>query len=106
MNSLAERLRQARKEKGLTQQEVAVRAGTTQDIVQKIENKKILRPRNIEDIARAVDRSPAWLLFGVEALDSLDSESVQFAVDYANLPEDQKAIIKATLQAVKNTKSG
>ena len=41
------RLRSARREKGLTQDQLAKEAGTNQAVIQKIENGKSLRPRQI-----------------------------------------------------------
>lgn len=58
------RLRYARREKGLTQDELAKEAGTNQAVIQKIENGKSLRPRNIMDIAKVLNINPAWLQFG------------------------------------------
>lgn len=58
------RLRSARRDKGLTQDELAKEAGTNQAVIQKIENGKSLRPRNIMDIAKVLNVNPAWLQFG------------------------------------------
>ncbi|MEJ1392116.1 MAG: helix-turn-helix transcriptional regulator [Candidatus Sedimenticola sp. (ex Thyasira tokunagai)] len=58
------RLRQLRKEAGLTQQQLAIRAGTNQAVIQKIENGHSLRPRVLADLAHALQVNPAWLQFG------------------------------------------
>ena len=58
------RLRSARREKGLTQDQLAKEAGTNQAVIQKIENGKSLRPRQIMQIAEVLDVNPAWLQFG------------------------------------------
>ncbi|MEJ1422089.1 MAG: helix-turn-helix transcriptional regulator, partial [Candidatus Sedimenticola sp. (ex Thyasira tokunagai)] len=42
---ISTRLRETRKAAGLTQVQLAVRAGTIQAVIQKIENGKSLRPR-------------------------------------------------------------
>ena len=58
------RLRKARRDKGLTQQQLATEAGTNQAVIQKIENGFSLRPRNIMQIAEVLKVNPAWLQFG------------------------------------------
>jgi transcriptional regulator with XRE-family HTH domain len=58
------RLRSARREQGLTQDELAKEAGTNQAVIQKIENGKSLRPRQIMRIAEVLGVNPAWLQFG------------------------------------------
>ncbi len=58
------RLRTARRDKGLTQERLAQKAGTNQAVIQKIENGKSLRPRQIMQIAEVLDVNPAWLQFG------------------------------------------
>ncbi|MEJ1296368.1 MAG: helix-turn-helix transcriptional regulator [Candidatus Sedimenticola sp. (ex Thyasira tokunagai)] len=58
------RLRQLRTEAGLTQVQLAVRAGTNQAVIQKIENGVSLRPRVLADLAYTLQVNPAWLQFG------------------------------------------
>ncbi|MES9926977.1 MAG: helix-turn-helix transcriptional regulator, partial [Candidatus Thiodiazotropha sp. 6PDIVS] len=43
MDTLGSRLRRKRRERGWTQEELALRAGTNQAVIQKIENGKSLR---------------------------------------------------------------
>ncbi len=64
--SIAERLIDARKEKGLTQARLGEKSGTNQAVIQKIENGRSLMPRSIMRIAKALDVNPAWLMFGSE----------------------------------------
>ena len=66
--NLGQRMRQRRQEKGWTQEQLAVRAGTNQAVIQKIENGKSLRPRKIDQIAAVLDVS-------VEAVESLLSRA-------------------------------
>jgi len=58
------RLRTARREKGFTQDQLAREAGTNQAVIQKIENGKSLRPRQIMQISEVLNVNPAWLQFG------------------------------------------
>lgn len=76
-------------------------ADTSQDVIQKIENGKSLRPRNIDKIAKALDVSPAWLQFGHAELDALDKQSIEIAVKASELPPEHRKIILATIQALK-----
>lgn len=61
---LGARLRQTRHSAGLTQTQLAVRAGTNQAVIQKIENGNSRRPRVLVDIAVVLDVNPAWLQMG------------------------------------------
>lgn len=59
-----ERLRQARQTLGLTQQQLADKAGTNQAVIQKIENGHSIRPRVLVELGVALEVNPAWLQFG------------------------------------------
>ena len=96
--TLAERLRRARKQKGWSQEFLAQRADTSQAVIQKIENGKSLRPRNIERIAAALDVRPAWLMFGVNEVEDLDEEAVQVARAWARLKEPERSAMKETIR--------
>src|SRR5210317_875782 len=65
-SGLGARMRKRRKDLGWTQTELADKVGTSQAVIQKIENGKSLRPRILEELARSLDVKPAWLMFGVE----------------------------------------
>ena len=58
---LGARMRSRRKDLGWTQTELADKVGTSQAVIQKIENGKSLRPRILEELARALDVKPAWV---------------------------------------------
>jgi transcriptional regulator with XRE-family HTH domain len=58
------RLRSVRRENGFTQDQLARETGTNQAVIQKIENGKSLRPRQIMRIAEVLNINPAWLQFG------------------------------------------
>lgn len=61
---VGERLRLARREKGLTQDQLGKDSGTNQAVIQKIENGRSHRPRQIMQIAAVLQVNPAWLQFG------------------------------------------
>ena len=96
--TLADRLRRARKQKGWSQEFLAQRADTSQAVIQKIENGKSLRPRNIEHIADALDVRPAWLMFGVNEVENLDEEAVQVARAWTRLKEPERSAMKETIR--------
>ena len=98
LETLADRLRRARKQKGWSQEFLARRADTSQAVIQKIENGKSLRPRNIERIAEALDVRPAWLMFGVNEVEDLDEEAVQVARAWNRLKEPERSAMKETIR--------
>ncbi len=98
MDTLGSRLRRKRRERGWTQEELALRAGTNQAVIQKIENGKSLRPRKIDEIAQVLDVNPAWLMFGEEASSTiLDEEATEVAKAWNHLPEPIRSRIKRNI---------
>lgn len=66
MTSLAERVKRAREELGMTQSDLARAAGVKPGTIAFIENGTTRNPIRLLDIARALNRSPRWLMDGVE----------------------------------------
>ncbi|MEY0543937.1 LexA family protein [Providencia rettgeri] len=62
--SLATRVKQRRTELSLTQVELAERAGISQQSVESIENGRTRKPRNIIELAKALQCNPEWLVNG------------------------------------------
>lgn len=62
--NIGERMRMARRERGMTQSELGQLSGTNQAVIQKIENGGSLRPRDIMRISHILQVNPAWLQFG------------------------------------------
>ena len=89
--TLATRLRSARKRLKWSQQDLANRAGTTQAVIQKIENGKSLRPRNIVAIAEALEVEPAWLMFGASETAELSPEAIEVAKAWSELSEPDRS---------------
>ncbi len=96
-DSLAARLRDARLGKGWSQEYLASRAETSQAVIQKIENGKSLRPRNIERIADALGMAPAWLMFGVRETNQLDEDAIQVARAWSQLKEPERSAMRETI---------
>lgn len=97
ITGLAARLKSARKAKGFTKKQLAELAGVSYDTIRKIEDKTIKNPREIAKIAEPLDVSPAWLQFGIDQLDELDSDSIELALLYKALPAEQKAAFKSAI---------
>lgn len=94
LESLGGRLRRRRKELGWTQMYLAEQVGTSQAVIQKIENGKSLRPRILEQIADALAVKPAWLMFGVEEVGELNEEAIELARAWSRLSEPHRSAMK------------
>ncbi|NKC14877.1 MAG: helix-turn-helix domain-containing protein [Gammaproteobacteria bacterium] len=92
--SLGQRLRARRTEVGLTQEQLAERAETTQAVIQKIENGKSSRPRKIDKIATALGVKAAWLMFGNDRFDVLDKEALEIATAWSELEESKRTELR------------
>lgn len=64
MNTIADRLKAAREDAGLTQPELAAKAHVSQGTIGNIETGLRKRPRELLSIAQALGVSPAWLESG------------------------------------------
>ncbi len=104
--TLGARLCYKRRQKGWTQKELAERAGTNQAVIQKIENGKSLRPRNLDEIAFALDVSPAWLQYGSEKIAGLQKDAVELALAWSRLAEPYRSALReAVLKIAAETKA-
>ena len=94
--TLAERVRKKRLEKGWTQGQLAALVGTSQSVIQKIENGRSLRPRKLDEIATVLNVSLCWLTSGEGS--EMDSETTEIARVWAQLPEPYRSKIWAKIQ--------
>mgnify|MGYP001195784469 CR=1 FL=1 len=62
--NLSDRVKSRRLELGLTQAELAERAGTTQQGIVSIESGRTKRPRQLLELAKALQTDPSWLMDG------------------------------------------
>jgi len=99
-SGLGGRLRKRRKDLGWTQTELAERVGTSQAVVQKIENGKSLRPRILEQLAEALDVKPAWLMFGVEEAGELSDDAIELARAWARLKEPHRTAMREAIMRI------
>jgi transcriptional regulator with XRE-family HTH domain len=104
-STLAGRLRKRRKDIGWTQVQLAEEVGTSQAVIQKIENGKSLRPRIMEDLAVALDVLPSWLMFGVEEVPDLDGELLELARAWSNLPEPHRSAMRDAIFRMRHGKA-
>ncbi len=104
LDTLAKRFTKARKDMGLTQEQLAKKADTTQAVINKIEKGKSLMPRHIDRLAKEMDTSPAWLQFGVESLDHLSKENIEVVLELSKLPDDEQKIVKSTIKAFRDAR--
>lgn len=64
MNTLSQRLKEAREQAGLSQAALADRLRTTQQAIQQAETGKSKRPRYLLEAAKALGVSVEWLMYG------------------------------------------
>ena len=96
-SGLGARMRKRRKDLGWTQTELAENVGTSQAVIQKIENGKSLRPRILEELARSLDVKPAWLMFGVEEAGELSDDAIELARAWARLKEPHRSAMREAI---------
>ncbi len=98
---LAERLKHIRKVKGLSQIDLAVIAGTTQQAIQQAEAGKAQNPRYLHKIALALDIPYEWITMnmipqkqGKTAQESGFSEKEKDVLDtYFSMPKKDQALL-------------
>ena len=90
-------MRGRRRDLGWTQTQLADKVGTSQAVIQKIENGKSLRPRILESLAAALDVKPAWLMFGVEEADELAEDALEMARAWTRLKEPHRSAMREAI---------
>lgn len=73
--SLADRLRQARLKKKLTQTELANAVGIKQQAIQRIEMDKVKSTGSVVQLSDALDVNPRWLALGEGPMDKDDTDA-------------------------------
>ncbi len=103
VETLADRMRIARRRRALSQEALAIRASTSREVIQKIENGKSLRPRKIVAIAEALDVEPSWLMFGgADSALNLSSEAIAIAKAWSKLSEPERNSVRDSLTRLSN----
>lgn len=101
LKSFGERLRWARENAELSQEELGKATGYIQKQISNLETGVSQRPRKIKKLAEATQTSEAWLMFGIEELDNLDSQSVGVAVEFQKLDTSSKDVIVELIKKLK-----
>ncbi len=96
MNTLAERLRQTRKQAGLTQGELCKRVGITQPTYSDLETGKQISTSYLPQIADLLGVDALWLATGRTKTCEGLSPSIEAAVGSMNANELQELIALAT----------
>ncbi|MFD2724485.1 helix-turn-helix transcriptional regulator [Ignatzschineria indica] len=82
---LKDRLKQARNAKGYSQAKLGELVGVTQTAIQYIENGRNQGSTKIFEIARALDVSAEWLLYGKERCGYYDCRSIPLIEHNSNI---------------------
>lgn len=92
LKTLAERVKTLRLLRDFTQAELAAAVGIKQQSIQAIESGKTTMPTAdiLHGIAKKLEVSPAWLLFGTEEIDNLSAKAIRIAQAYDALTDDEK----------------
>lgn len=99
-STLGGRLTASRIGKGLTQHQLADAVGTSQAVIQRIEAGKCSHPRILNELAAALDVSPAWLMYGVNVIEDLELEAIETARAWSRLTEPQRTALKEMIMRV------
>jgi len=86
VNTLAERLRYARNLRQLTQTALAKRASVSQGAISNFENQLRYHPRDILQLAAALNVNPIWLLNGTAPMEIGMTESTAKGTETVNEP--------------------
>ncbi|WP_336195018.1 LexA family transcriptional regulator [Hafnia paralvei] len=70
--NLASRVKRRRVDLGMTQADVAAKAGITQQSIEAIESGKTQKPRNLLPLAEALQCDPKWLLCGGDLIQNIN----------------------------------
>lgn len=101
--TISERLRWARRRAGMTQEQLADASGVSRDIIAKTERGATRMTPRIDQLAKALDVSPAWLAFGRPTIDQWDRDTLELAETYHQLPDDLKAAVRALIDNLHKT---
>ena len=103
-SDLASRLIEARKSSGMSQTELAKKAGTSQQSVQQIESGFVQSPRNIHDLAKVLNIEASWLQFGdkEESKFFMHYEEEKILKNYRTLSKTDKKLVKQLISRLSN----
>lgn len=99
---IGQRLKIARKKARLTQEELANEVGVSQSYIAKLEAGGADNPGSqvMMDIINATNTSPGFIYYGREEMDNLDDDSIDMAILYSKLPENERNAVKTLLETM------
>lgn len=90
-DTLGGRIANDRIARGWTRKDLERESGVTEAALEKIENGKSDNPRELEQIAEALGKHPAYYRY------NLSPESIALAMMWEKLPEQQKKAMESTI---------
>ena len=76
---IGERIKESRSKEGLTQKELSIKSGVSQQMISKLESGKSDKTNDIHYLALALNCDPTWLATG-KASDSISSERTKLRI--------------------------
>lgn len=106
-NTLASRLKVARKRCRYTQKTLANACGVSQQTIAAIEAGKVQQPyrETLMKIAKTLDVSPAWLQVGIEELEHLDEHALKMAMLAMSLSPQQRKLMAMQMETMLSEES-
>ncbi len=100
--SFGERLRAARKQSRIRQEELAEAIGVSQGYISDLERGQTKNPGMdiVIKLAEKLNISPGFLAFGFSELDLLDKEAVKVALRFNALTEEERHAFLTLLRAI------
>jgi len=100
---IAARIKNLRKNRGLTATQLAEQSDCSPSTISEVENGKVLNPAaiTVAKIAKALGVTTDYLVFGDESIDSEKKNSAFFR-KYTSLPEKTKGALQNLLDSMDN----
>lgn len=114
LTKLSDRLKYLRQLHDLSQAELAVKAGTTQQAIQQAEKGKARNPRYLHQLASALDTPIEWVVFGNVEEESitknanssgLEEKSYHVLDSFFAMPEKDQQLIYELMKSREKNKS-
>lgn len=99
---MADRLKQRRKQIGLTQVQLAEKAGVTQQLVQQLEARKVLTTGKLLALSVALKVRPQWLESGEAPMLSseITPEDREIFEEIDSFPPEERAFVRMAIKAM------
>lgn len=98
--SLGQRIKRLREQKGMSQETLGKRCGTTQQAINRIETGETKMPRKglLMKLSEELETPTTELLTGLKGLDELDQDTVNLVRILKKLPSDEKETIAKMIE--------